>query len=163
MDKPELRIGQGWDIHRLVEGRELVLGGVKIPHEKGEAGHSDGDALIHALIDALLGALALGDIGTHFPDTDERWRGADSRELLKAVATLVANEGYEVVNADCTVILQRPKLMGHREEIRASLATCLGLGVERLSFKAKTNEGMGELGRGEAVEAMAVCLLQRLP
>lgn len=156
-----MRIGQGWDVHRLVPGRALVLGGVYIPFERGEDGHSDGDVLAHAVTDAVLGAVALGDIGTHFPPSDARWKDADSRVFLEAAVAMARDSGWEVSNLDCTVILEMPKLAPYREAIRASLAACLGLDASCVSFKAKTNEGLGEIGRSEAVEAMAVCLLSR--
>jgi 2-C-methyl-D-erythritol 2,4-cyclodiphosphate synthase len=155
------RSGQGWDVHRLVEGRRLMLGGVEIPHDRGELGHSDGDVLIHALIDAVLGACALGDIGSHFPPSDPAWKDADSGDLLKRTMELARGAGFEIVNADCTVILERPKLGPHRDGIRASLAGLLGIGLDRVSVKAKTYEGLGEVGRGEAVEATAIVLMGR--
>lgn len=155
------RVGQGWDVHRLVEGRRLVLGGAEIPHERGELGHSDGDVLIHALIDAVLGACALGDIGSHFPPSEAAWKDADSGDLLKRTMELARRAGYEIVNADCTVIIERPKLGPHRDAIRASLASLLGIDAERVSVKAKTYEGLGEVGRGEAVEATAIVLMER--
>ncbi len=155
-----MRIGQGWDVHRLVEGRRLVVGGVEIPHAKGELGHSDGDALLHAITDALLGAAALGDIGTHFPPSDQRWKDADSRKILALAAEKVRAAGYRVVNVDCTVIIQEPRLSPLAASIRASIADAMGLGPEAVSFKAKTFEGLGDVGRGEAIEAMAVALLE---
>lgn len=160
-DGGSFRVGQGWDVHRLVPGRALLLGGVEIPFESGEDGHSDGDVLAHAVTDALLGAAALGDIGTHFPPSDPRWKNADSREFLKAAALMARRAGWEISNLDCTVVIERPKLAPYRDAIRASLAACLGLEAGAVSFKAKTNEGMGEIGRSAAVEAMAACLLRR--
>ncbi len=155
------RVGEGWDVHRLVEGRRLVLGGVEVPHDRGELGHSDGDVLLHALTDALLGAAALGDIGAHFPPSDGRWKDADSRELLASAVALVAAEGWRVVNVDCTVILERPRLRPHVDAIRGRVAATLGLELDRVSVKAKTAEGLGPIGSGEAVEARAVALLER--
>ena len=160
MTTPNIRVGEGWDVHALVEGRPLVLGGVTIPHSHGLQGHSDADALCHAITDALLGAAALGDIGHHFPDTDERWRDADSVDLLREVVALVAAQGLEPVNVDATVVLERPKVGPHREAIRARLAGALGLPVARVNVKATTAEGMGPIGRGQGAEAHAVALLQ---
>lgn len=156
-----LRIGQGYDIHRLVEGRELWLGGVHIPSSIGLLGHSDADALLHSVIDAVLGALALGDIGGWFPDTDEKWRGADSRELLKKVLDDHRVVPWRLVNLDCTVIAERPKLVSYKEAIRASLAGMFGCGLERISVKAKTHEKLDSLGAGEALSAIAIVLLER--
>jgi 2-C-methyl-D-erythritol 2,4-cyclodiphosphate synthase len=153
--------GIGWDSHRLVEGRPLILGGVAIPFERGLAGHSDADVLAHAVIDALLGAAGLGDIGEHFPDTDARWAGADSLALLRAVVALVGEAGQAVANVDSTVVMERPKLGPHRAQIRASLAAALGVAVERVNVKASTGEGMGFVGRGEGVAALAVVTLAR--
>jgi 2-C-methyl-D-erythritol 2,4-cyclodiphosphate synthase len=155
-----LRIGQGWDIHRLVRDRDLIIGGVKIPSESGEDGHSDGDVLLHAVIDALLGALALGDIGTHFPPSDQRWKDADSAQLLERVMELVGEAGYRIVNLDCTVILQRVRLAPYREAIRKRMAELLGLSPDCVSLKAKTKEGVDAVGQGEAIEAQAVVLLE---
>jgi 2-C-methyl-D-erythritol 2,4-cyclodiphosphate synthase len=153
--------GIGWDSHRLVEGRPLILGGVTIPHERGLAGHSDADVLAHAVIDALLGAAGLGDIGQHFPDTDERWRGADSLDLLRAVVALVGERGFAVAHVDTTVVMERPKIGPHREAIRAGLAASLGVGGEHVNVKASTGEGMGFVGRGEGAAALAVVTLVR--
>ena len=153
--------GIGWDSHRLVEGRPLVLGGVRIPFERGLAGHSDADVLTHAVIDALLGAAALGDIGGHFPDTDERWAGADSIALLRTVIGLLSERGLRVVHVDATVVMERPKLAPHREAIRAELAGALGVEPASVSVKASTGEGMGFVGRGEGVAALAVATLSR--
>jgi 2-C-methyl-D-erythritol 2,4-cyclodiphosphate synthase len=153
--------GIGWDSHRLVEGRPLILGGVTIPFERGLAGHSDADVLAHAVIDALLGAAGLGDIGEHFPDTDARWKGADSIVLLRAVVALIADARHAVAHVDTTVVMERPKLEPHRAEIRASLAAALGVAVERVNVKASTGEGMGFVGRGEGVAALAVVTLAR--
>jgi 2-C-methyl-D-erythritol 2,4-cyclodiphosphate synthase len=153
--------GIGWDSHRLVEGRPLVLGGVPIPYERGLAGHSDADVLAHAVIDALLGAAALGDIGQHFPDTDERWAGADSMALLRSVVALVRERDLHVTHVDTTVVMERPKLAPHREAIRAGLAGALGVTADQVNVKASTAEGMGFVGRGEGVAALAVATLSR--
>jgi 2-C-methyl-D-erythritol 2,4-cyclodiphosphate synthase len=153
--------GIGWDSHRLVAGRPLVLGGVRIPHERGLAGHSDADVLTHAVIDALLGAAARGDIGQHFPDTDERWRDADSMDLLRAVVEVVAGDGLAVAHVDATVLMERPKLAPHRDAIRTALASALGVEAGRVNVKASTGEGMGFVGRGEGVAALAVATLAR--
>ncbi len=154
-----MRIGFGYDSHRFEAGRKLVLGGVEFPGETGLKGHSDADVLIHAVIDALLGAAALGDIGSHFPDTDERWRGADSAELLQAVTAEIAAAGYQVGNVDVTVICERPKIRPRVEVIRARLAELLGVGVGQVSVKGKTNEKMDAVGEGIGIVAQAVCLL----
>jgi 2-C-methyl-D-erythritol 2,4-cyclodiphosphate synthase len=153
--------GIGWDSHRLVEGRPLILGGVTIPSDRGLHGHSDADVLAHAVIDALLGAAGLGDIGEHFPDTDPRWAGADSLDLLRAVVALVGERGLAVLHVDTTVVMERPKLGPHKAEIRAALAAALGVGAERVNVKATTGEGMGFVGRGEGVAALAVATLAR--
>jgi len=148
--------GLGYDCHRFSFGRRLVLGGVEIPHDRGLDGHSDADALTHAIIDALLGAAGMGDIGEHFPDTDEQWRGADSIELLRAVIVKLAAAGWSPVNVDATVILESPKLGPHRDAIRARLADALSLDVARVSVKATRGEGLGFVGRGEGAAALAV-------
>jgi 2-C-methyl-D-erythritol 2,4-cyclodiphosphate synthase len=153
-------IGIGYDTHRLIEGRRLVLGGVEIPHERGLDGHSDADVLAHAVIDALLGAAGLGDIGEHFPDSDERFKDADSMQLLGIVVTTVIAAGFEIVNVDCTVVMETPKLGPQRQAIRERLANALGLALERVNVKATTGEGMGFVGRGEGVAALAVASLQ---
>ena len=153
------RIGIGYDIHRLVEGRRLVLGGVEIPFEKGLLGHSDSDVLSHAICDALLGAAALGDIGTHFPDTDPRWAGASSLDFLAQVLELLAEHSYGIANVDATVFTERPKLRPYIQSIRESLAGVLQVRVDQVSIKAKTNEGLESIGRGEAIAAQAVALL----
>ncbi len=155
----KIRIGEGWDIHALVEGRKLVLGGVEIPHTKGLLGHSDADALLHAITDALLGAAALGDIGTHFPDTDVRFKGADSAVLLAEAARRVRDKGYEIANVDSTVIAQAPKLAPHIAAMCARIAQVLGVDVAQVNVKAKTAEKMGPVGEGLAMEARAVVLL----
>ena len=156
-----MRIGHGYDLHALAAGRRLVLGGVEIPHERGPIAHSDGDVLLHALADALLGAAALGDIGQHFPDTDPAYCAADSRALLRRVVALVREAGYAVANVDVTVLAQRPKLAPHRDAMRANIAADLGLDVGAVSVKATTTEGLGPVGRQEAIAAHAVCLLVR--
>ena len=153
------RIGQGYDVHRLVEGRPWSLGGVTIPHSKGLLGHSDADALLHAITDALLGAAALGDIGKLFPDTAAEHKNADSRRLLREAYQAVQRAGWRVVNVDSTVIAQQPKLRPHIDAMRANIATDLGLPLECVNIKGKTNEKLGYLGREEAVEAQAVVLL----
>ena len=155
------RIGLGRDIHRLVSGRKFLLGGVEIPFEKGELGHSDGDVLTHAVCDALLGAAALGDIGALYPDSDPAWKDAFSIGLLKTAWQRVKSEGWNLVNLDCIVICERPKILPHREAIRRSLAGALEADLGSVFVKGKSNEGLGELGRGDAVEALAVCLLDR--
>jgi 2-C-methyl-D-erythritol 2,4-cyclodiphosphate synthase len=152
--------GIGYDSHRLAPGRRLILGGVEIPYERGLDGHSDADVLAHAVIDALLGAAGLGDIGEHFPDSDERYRDADSLALLGAVVTLVIATGLEIENVDCTVMLQEPKLGAHREEIRARLAQTLDLPAQRVNVKATTGEGIGFVGRGEGAAALAIASLR---
>ena len=154
-----LRIGEGWDIHALVQGRKLVLGGVEIPHSKGLLGHSDADALLHAITDALLGAAALGDIGTLFPDTDSRFKGADSTVLLAEAARRVREKGFEISNVDSTVVAQAPKLAPHIAAMRARIAQVLTIGVDQVNVKAKTAEKMGPVGEGLAMEARAVVLL----
>lgn len=153
------RIGQGYDVHQLVEGRPLILGGVDVPHDKGLLGHSDADALLHAITDALLGAAALGDIGRHFPDTAVEFKGADSRALLREAAARVRAAGWRPVNVDSTLIAQKPKLAPHIDAMRANIAADLGLEVGAVNVKGKTNEKLGYLGRCEAIEAQAVCLL----
>ncbi|MDZ7638864.1 MAG: 2-C-methyl-D-erythritol 2,4-cyclodiphosphate synthase [Bryobacterales bacterium] len=154
-----IRVGLGWDTHRLKEGRPLILGGVEIPADLGLDGHSDADILLHAITDALLGALALGDIGMHFPDTDPRWKGANSREFLEHAHFLVKERGFLVANLDTTVILQRPKLKDFRLPIRENVSRLLGLDVEQVSVKFKTAEQVGPVGEGLSAEAQAVVLL----
>ena len=153
------RIGEGWDVHALVPGRPLVLGGVTIPHSHGLAGHSDADALAHAITDALLGAAALGDIGRHFPDGDERYRGADSLGLLAEAARRVRATGCAIGNVDATIVAQAPKMAPHIEAMRERLAATLGIAAAQVNVKAKTAEKLGPVGHGEAIEARAVCLL----
>ncbi len=158
-----VRIGEGWDVHALVSGRPLVLGGVTIAHAQGLLGHSDADALLHAIIDALLGAAALGDIGQHFPDTDAAFRGADSVVLLQEAARRVRAVGYEIGNVDSTIVAQAPKMAPHIPAMRARIAQALGLALEAVNVKAKTAEKMGPVGEGRAIEARAVCLLFKPP
>ncbi len=160
---PLMRMGEGWDIHQLVAGRPLVLGGVTIPHTHGLQGHSDADALLHAITDALLGAAALGDIGRHFPDTAAEFKGADSVVLLQEAARRVAHAGYAIVNIDSTIVAQAPKLAPHIPAMCARIAAALGLDVSAVNVKAKTAENMGPVGEGRAIEARAVCLLLRQP
>jgi 2-C-methyl-D-erythritol 2,4-cyclodiphosphate synthase len=156
-----MRIGQGFDVHRFGPGDAVVLGGVRISHDHGLVAHSDGDVLLHALCDALLGAIAAGDIGRHFPDTDARWKGADSRVLLRRCVELVAAAGYRVGNVDLTVIAERPKLAPHADAIRANIAADLGCSVGDVGVKATTTEGLGFTGRREGIAAQAVVLLSR--
>jgi len=155
-------VGIGYDSHRLLAGRRMVIGGVEIPGELGLDGHSDADVLAHAVTDALLGAAGLGDIGEHFPDTDERWRDADSMQLLAEVVGSVEGAGLEIVNVDCTVVMERPKLAPHRQAIRERLAGVLGLDLTRVNVKASTGEGIGFVGRGEGVAALAIAGLDTL-
>ena len=157
-----MRIGMGYDVHKLVEGRELILGGVKIPYEKGLLGHSDADVLIHAVMDALLGAAALGDIGKHFPDTDQAYKGISSVKLLVHVAGLLREHGYEVGNIDATIIAQRPKMAPHIETMRANIAEALGIEVDQINIKATTEEGLGFTGSGEGISSQAICLLTEI-
>ncbi len=154
-----MRIGSGYDVHRLVEGRKLIIGGVDIPYKKGLAGHSDADVLLHAISDALLGAAALGDIGLHFPDTSEEYKGADSRVLLRRVADMISENGYIIENVDATVIAQAPKMRPYIDSMRSNIAEDLGLDISRVSIKATTEEHLGFTGREEGISAQAVCLL----
>lgn len=156
------RVGTGTDIHRLVEGRELWLGGIRIEHVKGALGHSDADVLLHAICDALLGAAGLGDIGHHFPDTDMRWKGADSKVLLTQVVTLLKDKGWAIGNVDSTLLLERPKIKPHIPVMRTVIAGILGVEEGAVSIKATTNEGLGYVGREEGVCAHAVALIQRM-
>ena len=155
-----MRIGHGYDVHRLVEGRDLILGGVKIPHSVGLLGHSDADVLLHAVSDALLGAAGLGDIGKHFPDTDPQYKGADSLELLRIVGQKVAEAGYRVSNVDVTMIAQKPKLRPHIETMERNIASALGIDASRVNVKATTEEHLGFTGSGEGMACHAVCLLE---
>lgn len=155
-----MRIGQGYDVHRLVEGRDCIICGVNIPYEKGLLGHSDADVALHALSDALLGAAALGDIGRHFPDTDERYKGADSRMLLREVVKKISEKGYKVENADVTIVAQRPKLSPYIEQMRKNIADDLGVSIDDVNVKATTTEKLGFEGRGEGISASAVVLLK---
>ena len=157
----DIRVGEGWDLHALVPGRPLVLGGVTIPFDRGLLGHSDADALLHAITDALLGAAGLGDIGRHFPDTDERFRGADSSKLLAEAARRVREQGWQIGNVDSTVIAQAPRLAPHIEAMRAGVAQALGVDAARVNVKAKTAEKLGPVGQGQAIEARAVVLISR--
>jgi 2-C-methyl-D-erythritol 2,4-cyclodiphosphate synthase len=155
-----MRVGQGFDVHALVSGRKLVIGGVEIPHYKGLEGHSDADVLRHAICDALLGAAALGDIGRHFPDTDERYRGADSRDLLRAVAAEVKKAGFRVVNVDATILAQAPRMAPHIPRMVANIGADLGLADNSVNVKATTTEQLGFVGRGEGIAAQAIALLE---
>ena len=154
-----MRIGQGYDVHRLVEGRKLIIGGVDIPYEKGLLGHSDADVLLHAVMDALLGAAALGDIGQHFPDSDERYKGISSIALLKKVGKILQENGYMIENIDSTVIAQRPKLLPYRPQMAENIAAALGIEKEQVSVKATSEEGLGFTGTGEGISAQAIALL----
>ena len=156
-----IRIGHGYDVHAFGEGDHLMIGGVRIPFEQGFRAHSDGDVLLHALCDALLGALALGDIGRHFPDTDPRFAGIDSRQLLNSVYTLVREKGYRLGNADLTILAQRPKMAPHIQSMRESIAGVLDVDIDRISVKATTTESLGFVGRREGIAAHAVCLLEQ--
>ena len=158
-----LRIGQGFDVHALVSGRKLVIGGVEIAHDKGLLGHSDADVLLHAVCDALLGAAALGDIGRHFPDSDARYRGIDSRELLRHVAQLLKGEGYRALNVDATIIAEAPRMAPHIPRMVANIAADLELDAGAVNVKATTSEKLGFTGRGEGIAAQAVCLVQAAP
>ena len=161
MNKPPFRIGEGWDTHALVTGRPLILGGVTIPHSHGLLGHSDADALLHAITDALFGAAALGDIGRHFPDTDSAFKGADSAALLRECAARVRAAGYEIGNVDATIVAQAPKMAPHIPAMRERIAATLGLAPDQVNVKAKTAEKMGPVGEGRSIETRAVCLLFR--
>ncbi|MGB4599800.1 MAG: 2-C-methyl-D-erythritol 2,4-cyclodiphosphate synthase [Trichlorobacter sp.] len=157
-----MRIGHGYDVHRLVEGRKLIMGGVDIPWEKGLLGHSDADVLLHAIADALLGALAMGDIGKHFPDTDPAFKGADSMKLLEHVVGLVRRHGYQVGNLDATIIAQQPKMAPHIQAMRENVARVCGVELDRINVKATTEEGLGFTGRAEGISAHAVVLMERI-
>lgn len=154
-----MRVGMGYDVHRLVPDRDLIIGGVKIPYEKGLLGHSDADVLLHAIMDALLGAAALGDIGKHFPDTDPEYKGADSLMLLRKVGELLSKEGYVIENIDSTIIAQKPKMAPHIEQMRKNIADTLGLDISRVNVKATTEEGLGFTGTGEGISSQAVALI----
>ncbi len=157
-----MRIGQGYDLHKLVEGRDLILGGVKISHTAGLLGHSDADVLTHAIIDAIFGSVADGDIGRHFPDTDPKFKGADSIELLKTAGEILKNKGYKILNIDSTIIAQAPKLAPYVDLMRENIANALNLPVLDVSIKVKTNEGMDSAGRKEAIQAFAVILIDNI-
>lgn len=157
-----MRIGHGYDVHRLVEGRDLILGGVKIPYEKGLLGHSDADVLLHAVSDALLGAAGLGDIGRHFPDTDPKYKGADSLELLRQVYRKISEKGYKVGNIDVTMIAQRPKLKDYIPQMQANIAAAVETAPDRVNVKATTEEKLGFTGTGEGMSCHAVCLLEEI-
>ena len=156
-----IRVGQGSDIHALVEGRKLIIGGVEIPHERGLLGHSDADVLLHAIIDALLGAAGIGDIGRHFPDTDEQYRGADSRVLLRAAREMLDAAGWQIINVDATINAQRPKMAPHIPRMVETIAADLGIPAERVNVKAKTAEKLGFVGREEGISTEAVALIER--
>ena len=160
-ERPHFRIGEGWDVHALVPGRPLVIGGITIPHPVGLLGHSDADVLLHALTDAVLGAAGLGDIGSHFPDTDAAFYGADSARLLAEAVRRVREAGWQLGNVDCTVIAQAPRLAPHREAMRSAIALAIGIDVERVNVKAKTAEKLGPVGQGQSIEARAVALIYR--
>ena len=157
-----MRVGLGYDVHKLVEGRKLIIGGVDIPNEKGLLGHSDADVLIHAVMDSILGALALGDIGKHFPDTDERFKGADSIKLLEHVYTLITEMGYKINNIDCTIIAQSPKMAPHISNMRENIAKILNTSIENINVKATTEEGLGFTGAKEGIAAQSICLLVKV-
>ena len=154
-----MRIGMGYDVHRLVEGRDLIMGGVKIPYEKGLLGHSDADVLLHAIMDALLGAAALGDIGKHFPDTDDKYKGVSSVELLRQVGQLLEENKYIIDNIDATIIAQRPKMRPYIDEMRSIIADTLGIEITQVNVKATTEEGLGFTGSGEGISSQAVCMI----
>lgn len=157
-----MRIGMGYDVHKLTEGRDLILGGVKIPWEKGLLGHSDADVLVHAIMDALLGAAALGDIGKHFPDTDPQYKGISSILLLKHVGALLKENGYEIGNIDATIIAQKPKMAPHIPQMRQNMAEALGICFSQLNVKATTEEGLGFTGKGEGISSQAICILNKV-
>ncbi|NLM35959.1 MAG: 2-C-methyl-D-erythritol 2,4-cyclodiphosphate synthase [Clostridiales bacterium] len=157
-----MRIGMGYDVHRLVENRDLIIGGVNIPYERGLAGHSDADVLIHAIMDSILGAAALGDIGKHFPDTDPQYKGASSIALLKHVAGLIKEKGYEIINIDATIIAQSPKMAPHIWAMRENIAKALNIDVDQVNVKATTEEGLGFTGKGEGISSQSICLLKKI-
>ena len=154
-----MRVGMGYDVHKLVADRDLIIGGVKIPYEKGLLGHSDADVLLHAIMDALLGAAALGDIGKHFPDTDEAFKGADSLKLLEMVGDLLGEEHYIIENIDATIIAQKPKMRPYIDEMRLNIATALGIETDQVNVKATTEEGLGFTGAGEGISSQAICMI----
>ncbi|HFD2045494.1 TPA: 2-C-methyl-D-erythritol 2,4-cyclodiphosphate synthase [Clostridium perfringens] len=154
-----MRIGMGYDVHKLVENRDLILGGVKIPYEKGLLGHSDADVLLHAIMDSLLGAAALGDIGKHFPDTDPKYKGADSIKLLEFVGELLNKNNYKISNIDATIIAQRPKMAPHISTMRENIARALNIDLDQINVKATTEEGLGFTGSGEGISSQSICLL----
>lgn len=156
-----MRIGHGYDVHRLAEGRKLIIGGVEIPYEKGLLGHSDADVLLHAVMDALLGAAALGDIGKHFPDTDEKYKDADSLKLLRYVGKIIYNKGYRISNIDATIIAERPKMAPYIEKMRSNISDTLEIDIDCVNIKATTEEGLGFTGRGEGISAHAVCTIYK--
>lgn len=155
-----MRIGLGYDVHRLVEGRDLIIGGVKIPYEKGLLGHSDADVLLHAIMDSLLGASALGDIGKHFPDTDEKYKGISSIKLLEEVGKLLLNNGYSINNIDSTIIAQKPKMTPFIQQMRENIANALNIDLMQINVKATTEEGLGFTGNGEGISSQSICLLE---
>ncbi len=157
-----MRVGLGYDVHKLVEGRKLIIGGVDVPHEKGLLGHSDADVLIHAVMDSILGALALGDIGKHFPDTDKKYKGADSMKLLEFVYNLINEKGYSIGNIDCTIIAQSPKMAPHIQNMRENIAKVLNTSIENINVKATTEEGLGFTGAKEGIAAQSICLLVKV-
>lgn len=157
-----MRVGMGYDVHKLVENRKLILGGVEIPHEKGLLGHSDADVLLHAIMDSILGALALGDIGKHFPDTDEKYKGADSMKLLEFVYNLIKEKGYVIGNLDATIIAQAPKMAPHIQTMRANIAKVLNTDTDNINVKATTEEGLGFTGNKEGISAQSICLLVKI-
>jgi len=157
-----MRVGLGYDVHKLVEGRDLILGGVNIPYEKGLLGHSDADVLVHAIMDALLGAVALGDIGTHFPDTDPAYKGADSLKLLEHVGKILDEHLYVIENIDATIIAQRPKMAPHIPEMRENVSRVLGIEVDQVNIKATTEEGLGFTGSGEGISSQAICAIEKI-
>lgn len=154
-----MRVGMGYDVHKLVEDRKLILGGVEIPHEKGLLGHSDADVLLHAVMDSILGALALGDIGKHFPDTDEKYKGADSMKLLEHVYNLISEKGYAIGNLDATIIAQAPKMAPHVSKMRENIARVLNTDISNINVKATTEEGLGFTGNKEGISSQSICLL----
>ena len=157
-----MRVGMGYDVHKLVEGRDLILGGVKIPYEKGLLGHSDADVLLHAIMDALLGAAALGDIGRHFPDTEEAYKGISSMKLLEHVRTLLDEKLYVIENIDATIIAQRPKMLSHIPSMRQNIAEALQIEVDQVNVKATTEEGLGFTGNGEGISSQAICAIEKI-